>query len=636
MRWLILVIALLLPSIADAACTKSGATFTCDGELATLKDLFRSNIPSAIQEGDTVHVTAGTWVWNGPLVAGWTSTLPGFTFEGASESTTIFQRGASYSETGTEFGGMMVFVQQATSGLTTIKEFTIDTNSSTGAPTQGYLNMVGSGIDIFRVHHVTINNLKTKGFASWGNKSATGAAEYTGLFDHATCNTASSGQPTCFYVLGTWSMNCCSGNQNPFTFAPQLGSNHAVYIEDSVCNYTATADDCFDSYRGGALVFRYNTSNFGLGGAHGADSGLRGNRLLEIYRNTVTAPTAANKSYISNWRSGPSVEFDNTVTNGAFSYSGGIVFTLQRPIDPSTNVSPRFLCDGASAWDNNQGSGVLPTGNPGWPCLDQTGWNFTGVGPNGSNAIYAPAYFWNNSLAGANITYTKNDQATSQATNYIEADRDYYTGGIVAQTSASSPFDGTTGVGFGTLARRPATCTTGSLTTNGGVGGVAYWATDQGSWNQSGSGDQGILYKCTATNTWTVAYTPYTYPHPLQNAGEPPAPDPPATYGVGGSDVGAFTILIWSPVDETSLDFGGYRVYCGTSPGVYDSTPAYISTPYLAQLNRTSTTRALITFPTAGTYYCVSTTFDLAGVNSAYSSEVSFTSPGMTTRSPAQ
>jgi hypothetical protein len=96
---------------------------------------------------------------------------------------------------------------------------------------------------------------------------------------------------------------------------------------------------------------------------------------------------------------------------------------------------------------------------------------------------------------------------------YIKANRDYYdgTGGI--QTSATSPFNGTSGVGWGTKANRPTTCTTG----------VAYWATDEGEWasgtdvnSVDHAGADGNLYICTATNTWSAsaAYTPYTYPHP--------------------------------------------------------------------------------------------------------------------------
>jgi hypothetical protein len=99
------------------------------------------------------------------------------------------------------------------------------------------------------------------------------------------------------------------------------------------------------------------------------------------------------------------------------------------------------------------------------------------------------------------------------------ANRDYYAQSIgqTAQTSPTSPFNGTSGTGYGTLANRPTTC----------IPRVGYWATDQGSWNQSGSGGQGQLYICTATNAWTLSYTPYTYPHPLTaggTSGQPPNP----------------------------------------------------------------------------------------------------------------
>jgi hypothetical protein len=60
------------------------------------------------------------------------------------------------------------------------------------------------------------------------------------------------------------------------------------------------------------------------------------------------------------------------------------------------------------------------------------------------------------------------------------------------------------------FARRPTTCTTNSNESGGGVG---YFATDVGA--------RGTLYRCSAANTWTVQYTPYAYPHPLQ--GDVPA-----------------------------------------------------------------------------------------------------------------
>jgi hypothetical protein len=74
-----------------------------------------------------------------------------------------------------------------------------------------------------------------------------------------------------------------------------------------------------------------------------------------------------------------------------------------------------------------------------------------------------------------------------------------------------------TGVGCGTLAARPATCTTG----------VYYWATDQSCTsiaNYVGKSPttpiSGTLYRCTSTDNWSAYYTPYTYPHPLRGGAD--------------------------------------------------------------------------------------------------------------------
>jgi len=107
----------------------------------------------------------------------------------------------------------------------------------------------------------------------------------------------------------------------------------------------------------------------------------------------------------------------------------------------------------------------------------------------------------------------------------IMADRDYY--GEVSpspQTSAASPFNGTSGTGYGPLAYRPTSCTPY----------VGYWATDQGNWNQSGNGfGQGELFVCTSPNIWTLYYEPYVYPHPLVSGTA--TPPPPATTTSGFS-----------------------------------------------------------------------------------------------------
>lgn len=199
--------------------------------------------------------------------------------------------------------------------------------------------------------------------------------------------------------------------------------------------------------------------------------------------------------------------------------------------DPLTGVTWYV----GSVWDGN-------TDELGYPALDQPGYgqgdlitgdhpdkvNDTTGTPIWPNQALEPVYIWNNT--GDPATGWGGFALSNQSGGLVVEDRDFYLPASGIQTSPTEPFDGTSGVGWGTLANRPTTCTAG----------VAYFAIDQGDWNTSATnpygvqqnGASGVLYKATAPDTWTEYYEPYTYPHPLQSASAPSPSVPDAPTGL--------------------------------------------------------------------------------------------------------
>lgn len=282
-----------------------------------------------------------------------------------------------------------------------------------------------------------------------------------------------------------------------------LGDNsQIVYIEDNTFEGTSSNINWADSNYGGRYVFRFNTLvGKGYQEAHSMVGSNRASQRWEIYKNTRTSGSNAFPG-MAFLRGGSGVLWGNRLPSN---FTWGLVMDNVRS---EVTVSTCGKCDGLSACDENT------PGESGHLCRDQIGiandtvrWDDNPIGA--WNQVFQPVYFWDNIIEPSTQIPIDNQGLDT----WLLENRDWY--------KTDTAFDGTKGVGEGTIANRPATCTTG----------VAYWATDEGEWNSRQAGPDGRLYKCTATNTWTLYYTPFTYPHPLQSGAVVP-PLPPTNLGV--------------------------------------------------------------------------------------------------------
>jgi hypothetical protein len=303
-----------------------------------------------------------------------------------------------------------------------------------------------------------------------------------------------------------------------------------MYIEDNVFAGVTVIMDCQYANR---YALRYNTvivtgqayplldmhGNQGEGYMYACFGG-------EVYGNDVTMP----EGQFLDQRGGKTVVFYNRVVGSSLGIKVREEYDDSR--NPTVNPQPQHVSD-SYYWNNRVGSTLFSVREPmseirtatggGANYLEDTHANFpSGYGDPDRYGLEivggtgAGQYRLITDAQPTRLTvapnWETNPDATSQyrivsdCCNVIAEDSEFYNHNV--------NFDGTTGVGCGLLADRPATCTPG----------VGYWATEQ---SCTGVDDasvgahpetpvSGTLYKCTAPNTWEAYYTPYTYPHPLR------------------------------------------------------------------------------------------------------------------------
>ncbi len=195
------------------------------------------------------------------------------------------------------------------------------------------------------------------------------------------------------------------------------------------------------------------------------------------------------------------------LTNASVAESGGVV-TVRTATSHGLTTGDKVSIHGASptAFRGLYTVTVIDADEFTYPALSGATGNASSDGqttkiPAGwNNQVTEPCYDWLNTDDGSNIVAAQDDYI-----QVLRGNEHFYSYGGTVQSSPTSPFNGTTGVGVGTIANRPTTCTAG----------VAYWATDEGEWNSLNAGADGRLYKAIAANTWALYYTPYIFPHPL-------------------------------------------------------------------------------------------------------------------------
>lgn len=510
---LVLLLILAWPTWASADC--SGATFAA---LQTCLDAI-----SGSGSGETITYSGGTRNETNSLVVSKYVRL-------VSSGGTITDNSAG----GTSGG--LIQVNESTAGSIRVEGFTITQGTgiwtSTGGTIIVYNTSGGYPVLITGNTLNILNSVNGNALYMTTNRGVIWDNTFNGSYHDAQCHAQTSA------LRHKWTAGSAVSWATASTFgsADTTGTGHVYYEHNTVNNFTQTPD--LDD--GARLVMRFNTFTNTGGGTHGVDtSGIYGGRYVEAYGNRwlwdQTFPTAcggdrpANQDSQYNVRGAGAIFHNNRMDDPVPLNEWGNKVAFKMTVEELQRRDGQFGC-----W----GTDVIPTspGSPYYPSPRNVGWGYTtGTGVNiivpesecspntcagGVNFWQdrEPLLAWGGSGTGNHDTPLVTDYGGSDCTSppssstFITNDADYFKADAVNCVAGGAC---TGGIGSGTSL--PTTCTP----TAAGRGPF-FWKTNEGSWNSNTDANfytgQGRLYECTASNTFTLVYTPYPYPHTLATA----------------------------------------------------------------------------------------------------------------------
>ena len=292
-----------------------------------------------------------------------------------------------------------------------------------------------------------------------------------GVLDHNTVSPGSisaTGMEFISYNNSAW-LGIGAYGDNSWSSADSWGTANVLYLENNLWGAGVVIGETEaqvpnGGQGGGRIAARFNTCNGCLSGLsnHGTDSNgrPRGGRQIEFYGNTlVCTNTAGGCQGAVPIRSGVNMVFGNSITTGAGSwwnqYMALNAFRVNVIWAPPWNQ-----CNGSGPFDNNISGPPI--------CIDQPGHSggtlLSGSTPSPAgwvNQTLDPSYEW------ADSGYKPVFGNVSSDYSQIAVNREWYSDNSLGtphpQTSAIRHLTGRPadrrGMGFGTLARRPTTCT---------------------------------------------------------------------------------------------------------------------------------------------------------------------------------